>query len=141
MGIEVVTVWRAISAGASVVLAAVCGVVTALVTAHPSRGLWVALAAVVVVGAVSQAAVTYSERGERGRVEASGAGAVAVGGSAPGDIRTRVRGELVPPTAQDGREGVIASGPGSVSIHGDAGSITTNVTTDPGQGGHHMGSP
>lgn len=48
-------------AGVSVVVAAVTGVVTALATTHPSRGLWAALGAAVVVGASLQVAVTYSE--------------------------------------------------------------------------------
>jgi hypothetical protein len=53
--------WRAVMAGVSVVVAAVTGVVTALATAHPSRGLWAALGAAVVVGALLQVAVTYGE--------------------------------------------------------------------------------
>jgi hypothetical protein len=134
-------VWRAVLAGVSVVLAAVCGVVTALVTAHPSRGLWVGLGVAVVAGAVSQAAVTYGERRERGRVEASGTGAVAVGGSARGAIRTRVRGGRVPPAVPSGQDGVIASGPGSVSVGGEAGPVSTDVTGDPGQGGGQAGAP
>jgi hypothetical protein len=67
--------WRAVAAGISVVVAAASGVVTALVTTHPSRGLWVALGIAVIVGAVLQAAVTYGERQRRRRVDASGAGA------------------------------------------------------------------
>jgi hypothetical protein len=45
-------VWRAVAAGISVAAAAASGVVTALVTQHSSCGLWVALAALVVVGAL-----------------------------------------------------------------------------------------
>jgi hypothetical protein len=124
----------------SVVLAAACGVVTALVTAHPSSGLWVGLGVVVVAGAVSQAAVTLGERRERGRVEASGAGSVAVGGSARGPITTRVRGGRVPPAVPGNQDGVIASGPGAVGIGGDAGPVSTDVTGDPGQPGGQAGS-
>lgn len=123
--------WRAILSGVSVVLAAVCGVVTALVTAHPSRGLWVALGVVVVAGGVSQVAVTYGERRGRGLVEARGAAAVAVGGSARGAIRTRAVGGRVPPAVPGGESGVVASGPGAVSVGGDAGGpISTDASGD-----------
>lgn len=113
------------------IAAAATGVVTALVTAHPSRGLWVALGVVVIVGAVLQAAVTYSEHKRPRRVEASGAGAAAVGGSAQQEIRTRVHGKRTSRAVPDGRDGVIASGPGSVGVGGDAaGRISTEVTGD-----------
>jgi hypothetical protein len=68
-------------------------------------------------------------------VEASGAGAVAVGGSARGAVRTRVRGRQAPPAERGERDGVVASGPGSVSVGGDAGPVSTDVAADPGQGG------
>jgi hypothetical protein len=124
-------VWRAILSGVSVVLAAVCGVVTALVTAHPSRGLWVALSVVVVAGGVSQVAVTYGERRERGSVEARGDAAVAVRGSTRGAIRTRAIGGRVPSAVPSGESGVVASGPGAVSVGGDAeGSISTDASGD-----------
>ena len=124
------------AAGVSVIAAAVIGVVTALVTAHPSRGLWVALGVVVIVGAVSQAAVTYSERGRSRRVQASAAGAVAVGGSAQQEIRTRVHGRHASPRGSDEQDGVVASGPGSVGVGGDvAGPISTEVTGDEGSPG------
>jgi hypothetical protein len=121
--------WRAVAAGASVIVAAVSGVVTALVTAHPSLGLWVALGIGVIVGAILQAAVSYySDRGKAQRVDASGAGAVAVGGSAR-KIRTRVQGSRAPAAAPGERDGVTASGPGAVGIGGDAaGPISTDVT-------------
>jgi hypothetical protein len=67
--------WRAVAVGVSVVVAAASGVMTAVVTTHPSRGLWVALAVVVIVGAVLQAAVTYGEGRKPRKVEASGADA------------------------------------------------------------------
>ena len=53
--------WRAVAAGVSVVVAAVSGVVTAIATTHPSRGLWVALGVLVILGALLQAAITYGE--------------------------------------------------------------------------------
>jgi hypothetical protein len=112
-----------------VVVGAVSGVVTALVTAHPSRGLWVALAVAVILGAALQVVVTYSSRDRARHVNASGAGAVAVGGSAH-KIRTRVRQSHEPGAgAPDEREGVTASGPGAVGVGGDAaGPISTDVT-------------
>ena len=77
-------------------------------------------------------AVTYGEREKSRRVEASGAGAVAVGGSAREEIRTRVHG-TVSPAEPDKRDGVTASGPGAVGIGGDAaGPISTDVTGDEG---------
>jgi hypothetical protein len=57
-----VTMWRVMAAGLSVVVAAAAGVVTALVTAHQSAGLWTALAALVAVGAFLQAGLTARER-------------------------------------------------------------------------------
>ncbi len=133
MTVGVVQMRRAVAAGASVIVAAVIGVVTALVTAHPSWGLWVALGVAVIVGAVLQAVVTYGERERTRRIEASGAGAVAVGGSTQQEIRTRVRGKRVSPTDPDRRGDVTASGPGSVGVGGDAaGPISTEVTGDEG---------
>jgi hypothetical protein len=119
--------WRPVAVGVSVVAAAASGVVTALVTAHSSWGLWVALVVLVVVGAVAQAAVSAGERRSARRISASGAGAVAVGGSA-GEIRTQVRGEAAA-TGAPGGEDVVASGPGAVGVGGDAaGPISTDVS-------------
>lgn len=124
---------RAIAAGVTVIVAAVTGVVTVLVTAHPSKGLWAALCAAVIIGAALQAVVTYSEKGKSQRVKASGAASVAIGGSAQQEIRTRVRGTHISPTEPDKKDGVIASGPGSVGVGGDAaGPISTDVTGDEG---------
>ena len=123
---------RAAAAGVSFVLAVASGVVTALVTAHSSRGLWVALGVLVFVGAVLQAAVTMNERRTPGRVTASGAGSVAVGGSAD-MITTRVIGTHEPAGAP-GENGVTASGPGAVGVGGDVtGSVSTEVTEADGQ--------
>jgi hypothetical protein len=126
-------VLRAAAAGVSFVLAAVCGVVTALVTAHSSPGLWAALGVLVIVGAVLQVAVTVNERHAGGRVTASGAGSVAVGGSA-GAITTRVTGSQKPGVVS-GEEGVTATGPGAVGVGGDVtGPVSTEVTETGGQG-------
>ena len=114
----------------SVVLGAVCGVVTALVTTHPSRGLWVSLSVLVAAGAASQTLVTLGDRRDRGRLEALGAGSVVVRGTARGPITTRVRGEQVPPATSRGHDEVIALGPGAVSIDGDAGPVSTDVASD-----------
>lgn len=120
-------VGRAIAAGAAFVLAAGSGLVAALVAAGPSLGLWVALGVLVITGAVLQGVVTAAERRARPRVLSSAAGAVAVGGSAR-EVRTRVQGGHDVPVAADGGE-VTASGPGAVSIGGDAaGLISTDVT-------------
>lgn len=124
---------RAVAAGVSFVLAAASGVVTALVTAHSSRGLWVALGVLVVLGAVLQAAVTMNERRTPRRVTASGAGSVAVGGSA-GTITTRMTGTHEPAGAP-GENGVTASGPGAVGVGGDVtGPVSTEVTESGSQG-------
>lgn len=124
--------WRAVAAGVSVVLAAAGGVVTVFVTQHSSLGLWVALVALVVLGAALQAAVTVGERWSRRRVVASGPGAVAVGGSA-GEIHTRVKGAHNPPGAPSGGD-VVASGPGAVSVGSDTtGPVSTDVTGSEGQ--------
>lgn len=123
-------VWRAVAAGISVIVASASGVVTALVTTHPSRGLWVALGVAVILGAVLQAALTFGEGKKPRRTQASGTGAVAVGGSAQ-DIGTHVDGSHGPAATPSGRDGVSASGPGSVSIGGNAaGRISTDVTGD-----------
>jgi hypothetical protein len=123
-------VLRAVMAGISVIVASVTGVVTALVTAHPSRGLWVALGVVVAVGGLLQVVVSYRDNGRTGQAQASGPGAVAIGGSA-GKIMTHVSGTYAPPSAAERSYGVLASGPGSVSVGGDAtGAISTEFTSD-----------
>jgi hypothetical protein len=109
-------------------VAAVSGVVTALVTTHPSRGLWVALVVAVSVGATLQGVAAYSERRKRGRVSASGPGAVAIDRSAQ-EVRTRVADRYDSPVGPHYPDGVTASGPGAVAIGGDAaGPISTEVT-------------
>ncbi len=119
--------WRAVAAGVSVLVAGTSGVVTALVTAHSSAGLWVALGVLLVVGAILQVVVVVGDRRSSRSVTASAAGAVAVGGSA-GQIRTRVRGSFGPAGRLDG-DGVAAAGPGSVAVGGDStGPVSTEVT-------------
>jgi hypothetical protein len=119
--------WRAVAGGVSVVVAAAVGVLTALVTAHSSTGLWAALTALVVVGGVLQAAVIGVQR-RQAPVVASGPGAVAVAGSA-GEIRTRVRG-ATNSAALSRWEGVVAPGPGAISVGGEAaGPISTDVSS------------
>jgi len=126
--------WRAVAAGVSVLVAGASGVVTALVTAHPSTGLWVALGVVLGVGGVLQVVVVATDRRPSRAVTASGAGAVAVGGSAE-RIRTRVRGDLNSAGAPGGN-GVAAAGPGSVAVGGDAvGPVSTEVAGPDDAGG------
>jgi hypothetical protein len=94
---------RAVAAGVAVVAATASGVITALLTAHSSWGLWVALGVLVVFGAVLQGAIIAAER----RASVSGAGSMAVGGSA-GEFNIQHRGDSVrnqkpgdsPPTAR-----------------------------------------
>lgn len=122
---------RAMLVGISTVIAAAIGVVTAIVTTHPSTGLWVSLGALVIVGAVLQAAFTYAEHRQNRRVEASGAASVAIGGSARGEIRTRVHDSPLPGAVPAENDGVIAAGPGAVSIGGDAeGPVSTELSGD-----------
>lgn len=124
---------RAAAAGVSFVLAAASGVVTALVTAHSSRGLWVALAVLVIVGAALQVAVTMNDQRVPGRVTASGSGSVAIGGSS-GEISTRVRG-VRGSAVTPGGDGVTASGAGAVGVGGEATRpVSTEVTEVEGQG-------
>jgi hypothetical protein len=119
--------WRAVAAGVSVVVAGASGVVTGLVTAHPSAGLWVALSVLLVVGGILQVAVARGDRQSSRAVTASGTGAVAVGGTAR-EIRTNVRGGVGTGRQPDG-DGVTATGAGSVAIGGDAtGPVSTDVT-------------
>lgn len=124
--------WRAIAVGISIVVAGVSGVVTGLVTAHPSRGLWVALGVLLVIGGVLQAAITVVPH--RSSAAARGPGAVAVGGDAKAEIRTRVHGMTASFQDRPGGDGVVASGPGAVSVGGDVSSpISTDVTDTGGR--------
>lgn len=109
-------------------MAAVSGVVTTWATAHSTLGLWVSLAVLVIIGAALQVWVTLAERDQPRRVEASGPGAVAIGGSAA-EIRTFVRGSHDTVAVRDDGDGIIASAPGAISIGGNAaGALSTDVT-------------
>ena len=66
---------RVIAAGMSAIVATACGVVTGLVTARSSLGLWVALGVLTVLGSVLQVAVVGADRRQRteeGRVAGAG---------------------------------------------------------------------
>jgi hypothetical protein len=120
--------WRAVAGGVSVVVAVATGLVTALVTTHSSAGLWAALAVLTVVGGGLQAVIIGLERRRAGGVIASGAGSVAVGGSA-GEIRTRVRGAAAS-SALSHWDGVVAPGAGAISVGGEAaGPMTTDISS------------
>jgi hypothetical protein len=92
--------WRAGAAGLSALAAAASGVVTALVTAHPSVGLWVALGVLVVIGAALQAAVVVGERRSSRRMAAaraaSGEGAATEdsGASVNREVRNTISGGI-----------------------------------------------
>jgi len=77
-----------------------------------------------IAGANTQLAGGSAKSG--GIVAATGAGAVAVGGSA-GEIRTQVRGVTDPRAGKVPTEAIVASGPGAVSVGGD---LTGPVSTD-----------
>jgi hypothetical protein len=124
---------RAVAAGAAFALAAASGVVTALAAADTSAALWAAFGVLVAGGAILQGWVTVAERRSGLRVGASGAGAVAVGGSAR-EVHTRVRGHG-PEVMRDGPWDVAASGPGAVSVGGDTGPVTTDVAGAEGLAG------
>lgn len=120
-----------IAAGVVVVLAAASGVITALVTTHPSVGLWLALIVLVLAGGILQAASVANERRSARRISALGAGAVAVGGAAKGEIHTHVHGGYQPVDQRDADDAdgdVSAVGPGAIAVGGDAEGISTDVT-------------
>ncbi|MGW6817823.1 hypothetical protein [Streptomyces sp. NPDC055005] len=106
-------------------LAAAVGVVTNLVTDSPSWALWVALIVLVLAGAGTQLYLNGGAPTTAVPVQAVGHGSVAVGGTAHGDIVTRVSGPSSADQAGTGH-GVTATGPGSVAVGGDAlGSVET----------------
>src|SRR5690348_8265305 len=89
---------QAVAAGFSVIVASAIGVITALVTARPSSGLWAALAVLVLIGVVLQIIVSREEPSREEpikRVEARGPAAIAIGGSTRGSVRSRFRGKFV----------------------------------------------
>jgi hypothetical protein len=85
------------------------------------------LAVIVIIGAALQIYLTVHERESTARTVASGAGAVAVRGSA-GTIRTFVSGVDGGETDASSEAEVSAAGPGAVSVAGDAKEISTRVT-------------
>jgi hypothetical protein len=125
-------VLRAVIAGISAAVAAASGVLTSLVTQHPSRGLWVGLIVLVVAGGLAQAVLTLPARRSSGGTAAYGAGSVAVRGSA-GEIRTHVTGHVEPTRSPSERE-ISALGTGAISVGGDvSGSASTEVTSADGR--------
>jgi hypothetical protein len=105
------------------------GVIAAFITTRASWGLWVALAGMVIFGAILQGYVTVHEKTAVLCAAATGSGAVAVRGSAV-KVQTFASGSdgtAERPGTTEGAE-ISATGPGSVSIGGDAGEITTRVT-------------
>jgi hypothetical protein len=124
-------VGRGVAAGIAFILAAGSGVVAAFIAAQPSWGLWVALAVLVILGGIMQGIASLSERHSRSRVLASGAAAVAVGGSAR-SVRTRASGTHVPPESTTENAEITASGPGSVSVGDNAEFIVTQQSDNDG---------
>ena len=116
---------RGVAAAIVFAAAAGSGLVAALVAASPSWGLWAALAVLVAGGAGAQGILTASEKRSR-KALASGAGSVAVAGSARG-VRTHVVGTGASGEA-DSPADVAATGPGAVSVGGDADRVSTEVS-------------
>ncbi len=121
--------WRGVAAVVSGVASAGAGLATNVFTSSWAWRWGVALAVFVVLGVVSQVWLTVAGNGRASGVLASGAGAVAVGGSSRGPITTVVSGVAGGSDASmPAAEGVEASGPGSVAVGGDAqGAISTRV--------------
>ncbi len=104
---------RGVAAVAGVAVAAAVNVATGMLTQHWAVAWWVATGVLVVVGGGLQWWLTPAgESGGSGAVSASGAGAVAVGGSVPGMIATGGDGATItqkqqtlpPPTPVSGVE-------------------------------------
>jgi hypothetical protein len=122
-------VGRATAAGVAFGLAAVSGVVAAFVVEDASDGLWIALGALIVVGALLQGWVTFAEREARPKVVASGAAAVSIGGTAHADVTTMAEGG--DRAAQSAGGDVSATAPGAVSIGEDAWGHVSTQSTNP----------
>lgn len=126
---------RAVLAGTSVVVAAVAGVVTNVYTTGWGWPWAVALATLVVLGAGLQVAASLLPGGRV--VRATGAGAVAVGGTVRGPVRTRVSGPTLTPvpdaTPTPGSGAAPARGSG-ITPPGIAG-----AAADPGRTGDGTG--
>ncbi|MGW4702579.1 hypothetical protein [Streptomyces sp. NPDC004285] len=119
---------RGVAAMLTVVTAGAVGLVTNIVTDRPAWAWWIALAALLVVGAALQ--YYLSRAAEPASATALGAGSVAIGGSSSAPIRTRVAGPALPDgSARPRPHGVTAAGPGAVAVGGDAeGPVETDVT-------------
>jgi hypothetical protein len=103
---------RAVAAGGSVLAGALSGVVTNVVSDRPNLPWIVALAVLVVLMVALQVLLTVLDHPEP--APPLGAGAVSVGGSSSGSIRTDVAGVRQVPGRRSG------SGAGSVQIGGDS---------------------
>jgi hypothetical protein len=115
----------------TVFLAALSGIVTNYATDKQSSGWWVALGVLVFVGAIVQIALSrISNPTPNETIKASGDGAVAIGGSSHGPIKTKVSGRTGSPnTHPDDTPG--ATGAGSVVVRGNTNAaIETDVTID-----------
>lgn len=116
--------WRAFAAAVAFAAAALSGVLAAVVANDKSLGLWIAVGVLIIIGALSQGIVTAFE--PRRRIVASGAGAVAIGGSSSATVQTRSRGDAGGRTKAEGD--IAASAPGAVSIAGDSsGPVSTDA--------------
>ncbi len=115
---------RAIVAGFSAVVATASGVVTNVVSDHPTASWWVALGVLATVGVISQGVLTVAE-GKRREGTVGAAGSVHVRGNSGAPITTRVRGFA----AESSTVGGASLGLGAVYVDGDThGYISTNVT-------------
>lgn len=113
-----------ITAALSVAIGAAIAIVVNVLTDGWNWVWWVVLGALVVVNV----AVYGVSGGEAGRVSASGAGAVAGGGSLTGKVTTKVRGTHA--AGPDGGDGVSATGAGAVVAGGDIADVETDVQGD-----------
>ncbi|WP_161983035.1 hypothetical protein [Candidatus Frankia alpina] len=117
---------RAVAAGGSVLAGAVSGMVTNVVSDRPTLPWIVALAVLVALMAGLQVLLTVLDH--RGSASPPGAGAVSVGGSSSGSIRTDVDGVRRVP----GRR--TSSGAGSVQIGGDSRALIRTRVRDVEEG-------
>jgi hypothetical protein len=117
---------RALGAGASVVIAAATGLVTNIVTEKPLWGWCIGLGALIIIGVAVQVWLSLGQSSAM-QVNATGAGSVAIAGSAKGAVRTHVSGSAQDPSTAKAEQGILAHGPGSVAIGGDAGTVETDV--------------
>lgn len=115
--------------------AAATGVVTNMLTDSPSGAWWTALIVLVLAGAVPQIYLNgeASPDDRSASVRATGAGAVAVGGSSHEWISTKVVGGAGA-TGQSAGQATTAAGAGAVAVGAEArGPIETDVANRSGQ--------